>query len=208
MLPKFLRWPVLAALLPGAALAQSAPRLYVGAGAVLRRFAPFEAPASTSVGPAATAGWQFSPRWALETGAQLTWHSTTSTYRPIDPNDPNGSFPTSNTHSAAWVVPLLARYSFSRPPARLRVDALGGVSWLHNSSRVDYTSLQVPPLLSQGTSNEVGVVLGPQVRYSFGPALEAKLNLPFNVNMGSGYGSFGDRLFLTPQLGVQYAFTR
>lgn len=203
-----LSWSTALALWPFAAFAQQAPHLYVGAGAGLVRFAPFESSAATQLGPTATVGVQLGSRWAVETGAQLSWRQGANDYRAIDPS----YVATSTAHYTTLVIPLLARHTFTAPEARLRVDGLGGVGWVHSDTRVQYTlamTSQAGVDDSHYSGNSATVVLGPQVRYALGPALEVKLNAPLNLAvLGKGEGSFRERLFLSPQLGVQYRFAR
>ncbi|RZK87944.1 MAG: hypothetical protein EOO62_38410 [Hymenobacter sp.] len=201
-----LPWSAALALLPLTALAQQAPQFYVGASAGLVRFAPFETYAATQLGPAATVGVQLSSRWAVETSAQLSWRQDAYHYRSIDPS----YIATSAANYTTLILPLLARYSFTAPRARLRIDGLGGISWVHSATRVQYTPATTGQAAvddSHYSGNSAAVVVGPQVRYALGSALEVKLNVPFNLAvLGNNEGNFREQSFLSPQIGVQYTF--
>lgn len=197
-------------LSPAATLAQTTPRLYVGTSAVLMRFYPFESYASTRVGPAATVGVQLSPRWAVETGAQLTWRNESYTNDFTMPNGSLGNFYASQ-HLTNLVIPLLARLTVTSNDAPLHVDVLGGVSWLHGASSGSYVySLPGSTTVSdyKGSSNYFCAGLGPQLRYSLGTHVDLKLNVPLNLRLSTDdvVEDFSRRFFFTPQLGVQYAF--
>ncbi|MGI4834200.1 MAG: hypothetical protein ACRYFK_12140 [Janthinobacterium lividum] len=102
----------------------------------------------------------------------------------------------------------MARYTFTAPSARLRVDALGGGYWVHSflySKKTTTNNGQTTDNDYRNAYNNFGLTLGPQLRYGLGARLEAKLNLPVSVRVND-YGDFGNRLSLKPQLGVQYTF--
>ena len=197
------------ACLPALGFAQSAPRLYVGASVGLVSPAPFESYSSSQVGLAATLGVQLTARWAIETGALATWRRSTYSYTFLT----GGTTPDAYAftfHSTPLLVPLLARYTFTAPSARLRVDALGGGYWNHTFLRTQQTitsNSRTTDTDYRDADNDFGVTLGPQLRYALGSRVEAKLNLPVSVRLGD-YGDFGNRLLLTPQLGVQYTVGR
>lgn len=199
----------LLALSPAVALAQTAPRLYVGASGVLMRFYPFETYASTRVGPAATLGVQLSPRWAVESGAQLTWGKGVIENIYATP----GGTPEFYRYSyrlTDLVVPLQVRFTVTEATAPLHADILGGISWLHSagSGSNSYSNAGVVSSYDySGSSDYFCVGLGPQVRYSLGSHLDVKLNVPLSLRVNRTYTEdFSRRLFFTPQLGVQYAF--
>jgi hypothetical protein len=201
-----IRWSLFLALLPAAATAQTTPRVYVGASVALLNRAPFESYSSILAGPAVTAGVQLTSRWAVETGLQVAWQSTSVTYRPIDPTAE--VFYDTSVRNTYFLVPVLARLTLTPAASPLRVDLLGGVTWLHSRYTAEQTTYSNSPIFStrKGSDNSICATLGPQMRYAIGAGFEAKLNLPFNANLDSGYGSFSNRLFLTPQLGLQYTF--
>ena len=209
MLPKFLAVAGLA-LAPLVSFAQSTPHLYVGVGASLLSSNPFQSYRVNTVGPAGTLGVQLSPRWALQSGAFLAWRSSTemgSAYVG------SGTFsPYSSSYRTTLLsVPVLARYTFTAPSARFHVDALFGATWLHSGSRVttSYTSGtgSITSYDSNYYYNGASLGVGPAVRYTLGTSLDIVAS-SLVQNELTGNGSFSDRLFLTTQLGVQYAFGR
>lgn len=202
----FLRYGILLALLPAAAVAQTTSHLYVGASAVLRRTAPFDSYGFSHVGPAATIGVKFNERWAVETGFQAVWYANSRTDYAI--SSTQQSF-FSDQRSTTFLVPILARFTVTSAGSPLRVDLLGGVNWSHER----YTTTSgfiVNGITEQGSNSGGGhsasVAFGPQVRYALSTRLEAKLNAPLNMYLNRGDSSFGNRLFANPQLGVQYTF--
>jgi hypothetical protein len=156
-------------------------------------------PAPVAPGPAATLGVQLTPLWAIQSSVQFFWEkgSLRTTDASIEEN------------RKTFIIPLLARYTFTDAASPLQVDVLGGGSWLHLSYRAEYTYLsnsgQVIGESRRRATNGAALTLGPQVRYKLGSNFEAKLSLPINIEI-DGRGSFSDRLFLTPQLGAQYVF--
>ena len=107
------------------------------------------------------------------------------------------------------MVPVLARLTITPAASPLRVDLLGGATWLHSRYTVEQTTLiSGSPVYStrKGYDNSLCATLGPQVRVAFGTGFEAKLTLHLNADLDSGYSSFSNRVFLTPQLGLQYTF--
>ncbi|RZK31340.1 MAG: hypothetical protein EOO63_04435 [Hymenobacter sp.] len=201
-------WGALLLLSPAITLAQTVPRLYVGASAVLTRFYPFEHYARTRVGPAATVGVQLSPRWAIETGAQLTWASD-AYYNTYSTTPGVLDFASSSSRVTSLIAPLWARFTVTPTAFPWHMDMLGGISWLHSvssgSSTYSHDGLLYPSSYSD-TANSFCVGLGPQFRYSLGQHFDVKLNVPFNlrVNHQDVVEEFTRRLFFNPQLGVQY----
>lgn len=202
-----LRWGLLLTLLPVAAAAQTTPRIYVGASAVLLRTAPFSSYGTSHAGPAATIGVQLNERWAVETGFQAVWYSA-SDYQDFTGSTSPISY-SSSLRSTSFLVPVLARLTLTRAQSPLRVDLLGGLNLVRKLStftqsvtengvtRVDDFS---------GNVNNINLAFGPQVRYALGTRFEAKLNVPLNVRLNNKYGAFSDQSFLNPQLGLQYTF--
>lgn len=199
-------------LLPTASLAQH--RLYVGAGAAVLTDAPFANSPTTIVGPAATVGWQFSPRWAIQTGGQLAWRNSAGANYYDNPDGTRNSFQ-HEEHSTLLLVPVLARYTFTTSEAaRLQVEALGGANWLysrtHSASTITFTtnSGDVEQLADEHrySYSGVGLALGPQLRYRLGRALGLVASAPVLLAIGSG--SLRDRLILNAQLGAQLALGR
>lgn len=195
-------WAFLLALIPFISFAQSAPSLYVGGSAALLWTNPFGSYVDARVGPALTLGLQLSRRWALETGAQLYWKH----YTYSDELAAGGG--TYHAHFTYFAVPLVARYALTAPAGRWQVDALGGGFWLHSNGlfTLDYGVPTSSPYESPYSSNEVALLLGPQVRYRLASRLDLKLSFPVNLTLAR-QGEFS-RLYLTPQLGAQYTFGR
>jgi hypothetical protein len=211
MLPKFLGIAGLA-LAPLLSLAQAPPRLYTGVGASLLSSTPFQSYStkiSTKiVGPTGVVGLQLSPRWALQSGAFVRWRNSS-----YSKNLTTGSGTLENysfsEHSTSVSIPLLARYTFTAPTARLHVDALFGATWLHSSYRgtSSYSTYGSPITTHNFNSsyNGASLAVGPSVRYTLGSSLDIVASSLVQGEI-SGGGSFSDRLFLATQLGVQYTF--
>lgn len=208
MLPKLLAGALLT-LGPLVGIAQTAPRLYLGASGSLTRLYPFESYAKTSAGPAITAGLSLTPHWAIETGAQLAWTKQAG----------SGSFSINGTtflydassRNRTLIVPLLARYTLTAASSHLRVDLLGGATWLHQAIHAESTSADGSGLTTQYrtdyTLNDICVTLGPQLRYALGSKVDLKLSVPVSLRVSHpSETKFASRLLFTPQLGVQYAF--
>lgn len=196
-----------ASCLPIASVAQSPPRLYVGAAATLFRFAPFESFTSSYVGPAVTAGVAVNARWALEASAQYVQRNRSYSDSNVSPG---GNINTYNSTFDTYVllVPLLARYTFTTASSPLHVDGLGGLSYFYASNQYSTTSLVngVESGSKSGSkTNNLAVTLGPQLRYAITSHFDAKLSLPINLQL-TNTTSFSNALSLSPQLGVQYTF--
>ncbi len=197
-------------------VAQSAPQLYLGAGAALFQVRPFQQYAFNAVGPAFTVGVQLSPRWAIQTGATLGWKSLNNSFNRDSAAISLGTYSIDDRVSLL-VVPLLVRWTMTAPASRLHLDLLAGASWQHQG--IDrssfYTDATHPNLKVEGSyktaSNAATVMVGPAVRYDLGKqvALTATAWLSADA-FGTNYtnDTFGDRLLVTEQLGVQYTFGR
>lgn len=206
------------ALAPAISLAQSTKPLYVGAAATLSTYDPFRSYKSNLFGPALTVGYQLSPRWAIQTGAN--WNRrTTDTYTGYPASSGSLDRITYDYSYTRLAIPLLARFTFTDPASPLRIDALFGPSWLHatNKSTVTYFyngTAGSDTNTSRSSANDVSVGLGPSLRYAIGAHLELAASSLLQAEFGDSFNTvdlfvkrrFSDRLFFTTQLGVQYSF--
>lgn len=195
---------LLTIFLPATALAQSA-HVYVGVGAQLPVSSGEASLRATR--PALTVGWQLSPRWALELDPLLYWDHVQGTDSYVQNGDVH-AYHIDNRY-ATLSLPLLARLTLSKPGRRWLVDGLGGVTWLRGWGTSTYrttTNGQVDYADEYHYTSSIAVLtLGPQLRYVLSSRLSGKLCVPVNLSLVGG-GSFSEHFYLTPQLGVQYAF--
>jgi hypothetical protein len=203
-------------LLPAVSLAQSTP-LYVGASFNASTFSPFRSYSSNLYGPALTVGYQLSPRWAIQTGASWGQRSDrpSNTARPNELTTPT-IFKEVNfdLRYTRLTIPVLARFTLTDPTKALQVDALFGPSWIYTTDRNTTTFVLKAggsdSQTSTSSENSFSAGLGPSIRYAVNPHLQLTANsivqAPFADGVNRGNSSFGDRLFLTTQLGVQYRF--
>jgi hypothetical protein len=206
---KFLLLSGLASL-PLLSAAQTTPtRFYVGAGVTVLSNRPFHNYSSTQVGPALTAGLQFTPRLALQLSGAYTWSNSSSSYDTYY----SGSTPATYSYESRnklFTFPLLLRATLTDPIKPLRVDALFGPMWLHGTARS--TSLLTPqgqtPQSYSGSysDNSFSLAIGPALRYTLTPHVELALDALVNISLRDNYGAFNNRLFSNVLAGVHYNF--
>jgi hypothetical protein len=205
------------ASLPLLSVAQTtSTRFYVGAGVSVLSAKPFRSYGSTEVGPALTAGMQFTPRLALQLSGSYTWHRASGSYGTY--YYPSSFPPTSGTdatfnyerHDKLFAFPLLLRATLTDPAKPLRVDALFGPMWLHSTVRatssVTYQGQTVQNTSDSYSDNSFSVALGPALRYSLTPRIELALDALVNLGLRNSDGNFGDQLFSNVLAGVHYNF--
>lgn len=204
------------ASLPLISTAQTAPvasssHFYVGLGASALSYAPASSYSSLShIGPSLTAGVQFTPRWALQVGAALSWHKDvgSQSYAPSP-----GQLPTVfeyDSRVTTLTVPILARYTLTLPAERFHGDVVGGVTLLRTVSQFNSSSTaagQAPYLTDERLSvNRANITLGLAARYSLLPQVELTADGLANVTVTDSFYSFSDRFFLNLLVGVRYHF--
>jgi hypothetical protein len=196
-------------LAPALCLAQAAPGLYIGTSASMVSYRPFRSYNTNTYSPAVTVGYQLSPRWAIQSGASLSWAND----KPTTSDFPSSSIYERieyDLHSKRLTVPLLARYTFTYPAKPLHIDALFGGSWIHSSGHdittFHYRTLPSDVFDSRYSYNDVNIGIGPSVRYTLGAHLDltASSLLQTTITHGSAFEYY----YLTTQLGIQYAFGR
>jgi hypothetical protein len=196
--------------LPLLSVAQTAPaRFYVGAGVTVLSDRPFHNYSSTQVGPALTAGLQFTPRLALQLSGAYTWRNASGSYDTYYGSSTPGTFHY-ESRSKLFTFPLLLRATFTDPAKPLRVDALFGPTWLHGTARsttsIMYQGQPVQNRSDSYSDNSFSLALGPALRYTLTPRLELVLDALVNIGLQDNGGTFSDRLFSNVLAGVQYNF--
>jgi hypothetical protein len=205
---------LLAGILPLASHAQTAPRFYVGAGASLFTNVPLVSggAAPRLYGPALTAGLQLTPHLALQTGVAYFWQNDNRSQGYFDPNLPSPVVDEIDYHAKYFTIPVLLRYTFTPSAERFHVDALAGLTLVHNSYRNRFTRTSPSPSDSysqvyNGSATRASVTLGPAARYTLAPNVELTANALVSATLGDAYSyRFSDRLFLNVLVGVQYSF--
>lgn len=199
------------ASLPLLSVAQTTPaRFYVGVGASLLTEKPFHNYASSEIGPALTAGMQFTPRLALQLSGTYTWRNRIGSY----PTYYGGSLPDATlnyeSRTKQFTFPLLLRATLTDPANPLRVDVLGGPMWLHSTGRyvssTTYQGQAVQRESSRYSDNSFSFALGPALRYTLTPHVELALDILVNAGLNGYYYRFNDRLFSNVLAGVHYNF--
>jgi hypothetical protein len=195
---------------PLLSVAQTAPtRFYLGAGVTVLSDRPFRNYSSTQVGPALTAGLQFTPRWALQLSGAYTWQNDRGSY---DTYYSAGTPATLQYESRnkLFTFPLLLRATLTDPARPLRVDALFGPTWLHGTARytssLTYLGQTVSNRADNYSDNSFSLALGPALRYTLTPRLELALDALVNIGLRDNGGTFSDRLFSNVLAGVHYNF--
>jgi hypothetical protein len=194
--PLLLITGLLGTLLPLASPAQTAPaapRFYVGVGANLLSNVPFNDRRIVPVvprlfGPSLTAGWHFTPRWALQVG--FSYHGKNT------PNPAGGS----TLEAKYFVVPALLRYTVTAPATPVQVDVLAGATLVHLK---DWETYSAP---SSYTATRVNLTVGPAVRVALSSHLEVTAAGLVSTIVGQNYYTFSNRLFLNTSLGLNYKF--
>ena len=185
----------------GAALPASAqtatpapgPKFYVGLGAYSGYYqklgGQFQGTTGFAVPVQLTAGYQTSPRIALQ--LSVAYSGTTSSsasqgHLYSDPNTPPTYFAyqqlSTQRHTS---VALLSRYTLTRNLAhRLQFDALAGFGFEHRSGYNRGTqsdsltgSLQTTPYAYRGTANAFVLTFGGAARYRLNPRFELTLDV-------------------------------
>jgi hypothetical protein len=170
---------------------------------------PFRSYNSNTYSPAITVGYQLSPRWAIQSGASLSWRKEQTTSFDFFGSSIFDNIAYDNRYKRL-TVPLLARYTFTDPAKPLHIDALFGGSWIRSSGHSIYTYTY-----KTGTSdvydnlysdNTVSIGIGPSVRYTLGAHVDLTASSLLQTDITNGWAF--DYYYLTTQLGIQYAFGR
>jgi hypothetical protein len=198
------------ASLPLLSAAQTNPtRFYLGAGVTVLTNQPFHTYGSTQVGPALTAGLQFTPRLALQLSGAYTWQNDKGSYNTYYGGSTPGTL-SYESRSKLFTFPLLLRATLTDPAKPLRVDALFGPMWLHGTARSTSSVTYQGQIVSNNTDsysdNSFSLALGPALRYTLTPRLELAVDALVNLGLGDNGGSFSERLFSNVVAGVQYNF--
>ena len=202
--------------LPVLGLAQTTPTtgFYLGAGANLITDVPFySAGVTTLVGPSLTAGFQFSPRLAVQVSAAYHWRKKTYDFSGYYYGSGGAviGYGTETSRYKYLTLPVLLRYTFTAPTARFHVDGLAGVTTLHSSYNYSSTStIGSSGYFPHGNSSstKASLTLGPAVRYRVSSRVEVTANGLVNGVLGDTYTHFSDRLFVNAFVGAQYLFGR
>jgi hypothetical protein len=194
--PLLLITGLLGTLLPLASPAQTAPaspRFYVGVGANLLANVPFNdrklVPLVPRIfGTSLTAGWLFTPRWALQVG--FSYHGKNT------PNPAGGPA----LEARYFLVPALLRYTVTAPATPVQFDVLAGTTLVHLK---DWETYSAP---SSHTYNRVNLTVGPAVRAALSAHWELTAAGLVSMIVRKDYYTFSDRLFLNTSLGLNYKF--
>jgi hypothetical protein len=200
---------LLGGILPLASQAQITPdasRFYVGVRANMLSNVPFKDRGLVPqlVGPALTAGMQFTPRLAGQVGLSYHWGKETRDllYR-------FGNI-TVTSRSKYFSIPVLLRYTVTEPAQRFHFDILGGATLLHTTGSTSYTNstgvLDPGFRDNSGSNTNFCLTLGPAVRAAISSHLELTASSAVSAVVGDNYYKFSDRLFLNTSLGVNYTF--
>jgi hypothetical protein len=205
--------------LPLASWAQTSgttPHFYAGVGASILTstlFSP-QYTAPTLIGPALTAGVQFTPRLAAQASLGVHWrrdHYSSDAYAPVS-GSPATERLTQDVRTIALAVPVLLRYTFTTSRSPLQVDAVSGVTLLHYAYRNDVTRTTTAGQVtyqnqSNSTDTRIHASLGPAVRYLLSPNVELVASAPVSYLLNTTVvNNFNDRLLLTVLAGVHYRF--
>jgi hypothetical protein len=192
--PLLLITGLLGTLLPLSSFAQTTPalpRFYVGVGANLLANVPFNdrTVVPRLFGPSLTAGWHFTPRWALQVG--FSYHGK------ITPDPAGGP-----THELNYfLVPALLRYTVTAPATPVQVDVLAGATLVHRNGWNYSANFHLPY-----TNSGVNLTVGPAVRASLSAHWEVTAAGLVSMTVGEQYYTFSQRLFLNTSLGLNYKF--
>ena len=187
-----------------------APHFYVGAGAFLAASDPFQDYSTTRVGPALTAGRQFTPRLALQLSGAYTWRDYgSSTVTSFAGSVPTGTYDY-KFHDKALTFPLLLRATLTNPAKRLRVDALGGPVLRVNLSRFESSETYLGQTSSyrteRYTTSDFLVTLGPALRYTVTPQVALVVDALVSIGVNGYFRNFNGRLSSNVLAGVHYNF--
>jgi len=214
------------ASLPLVSTAQStavSPRFYVGLGASAVTDRGFRSVAyngdPAKIGPALTVGAWLSPRLAVQVSGAAAWTRDTYSYVFYDYSTPTPTptlLSTIESRQTLYTLPVLLRYTLTPRAARFHLDALGGITILHNVIHGTVTTIDSQTGLPSGypydgpydrSQNWTGVTLGPALRYALTPNLQVTADPLVSVRLGQYYPStIRDRLFWNFQVGVHYSF--
>lgn len=206
--PILLTTGLLVTLLPLSSAAQTTPtppRFYVGIGANMLSNVPFKdrGVVPRLIGPALTASRQFTSRLAGQVGLSYHWDKDSYEYTPID------TPPFTATERVRFVlVPVLLRYTLTKPTENFHVDVLGGTTLVHVAGQLTFeNSGPLDPALraSRTSDTRLNLTLGPAVRATISSHLDLTVNGLVSMRVGRMY-TFSDRLFLNTSLGLNYKF--
>lgn len=199
---------------PLASLAQT-PRFYVGAGVSVQTTAPFQKPDDftnpTLVGPALLVGTRFTPHLGIQVGGSYAERNSSSTSTGTQAGYPYSAATTVRARAVA--IPLLLRYTFTRPASRLHVEALGGGTVVHSTAHGETQATILTPgaprvatTAADAKRTTASLALGPALRYSLLSHLDIAADAPVNMILGGSTSRFADRLFWGLRGSLQYTF--
>jgi hypothetical protein len=201
-------------LLGTAQTSEPTPRFYVGAGAALLTGQPFHRYATTRIGPALTVGYQLRPRLALQLSGAYTSRKGSTGYDSYSTDNAGNQYIDSYSteyRDRLFTLPVLLRGELTNSGKRLHVDALVGATLLLSTSYSRSTSTYQGQTsfynYDYGPSLNASLSLGPALRYSLTPRLEATADVLVNIVVTRAYYySFNDHLFSNVLAGVRYRF--
>jgi hypothetical protein len=184
--------------------ASGAPGFYIGVGANLLSNVPFndQGIVPRLIGPALTAGVQFTPRLAGQVG--LSYHSKKDSFTYLTAAQIGYVYSTYTYRSSYFIVPVLLRYTLTAPAQRFHVELAGGATLVH--ARGLFEGDSISPAIGRSSDTRFNLTLGPAVRYVLSPSLELTATSLVSAVVGENYYGFRDRLFLNTAIGVNYTF--
>lgn len=156
----------------------AAPRVLVGLGA---GYLVYQLPGRFAVRLPAlvpTVGVAFAPRWSLQVSGAYTGQTNAGSYAEsrFGPSGQvtNVTYHVTTSHRT-WAVPVLARYALRAPTHRWQLDALGGVTLVHDVFRraatADSADVRIGDTTASTRTVGVSLTLGLGVRYALTPRL-------------------------------------
>jgi hypothetical protein len=215
MLRPLLTLSLLGSLLPLTSRAQTtaeAPRFYVGLSGNQLSNIPFNqnGPVPRIIGPALTAGWQLTPRLAVQTGLSYHWKKDSFVTYQSPPTPGSASSVNVTSRTKYLLVPALLRCTVTALAARAHFDLVGGATLVHASGSIDFKGNNgtVDPALRNYSVSDTrfNLTLGPAVRATLSRRLELTAAGLVSAVVGEDYYRFSDRLFLNTSIGVNYTF--
>lgn len=193
----------------------TAPPVYVGLAAYASNYLPLGQTwrGGFPVPLQATAGYRFTPRWALQVGAAYSGRGNTyegTDYRYVAPGTYLPYAYSGQYWQRLFTASVLGRYTLTRQAShRLQFDALAGLAFVHtrnssSSSRLDSAAVATTESYSYCTNNLL-LNAGLGVRYRLAPRLEATYNFLLGVPL-TGYNLGGPHPSMA--LGLQYQLGR
>jgi hypothetical protein len=185
-------------------------RFYVGAGTSLISTKPFQDYSSTYVGPALTAGIQFTPRLALQLSGAYAWRKRSDSFESYYFGTVGTSTFNYEIRNKLFTFPLLLRVTVTEPTKPLRVDMLGGpmlfYGTAHEETQVISQGQEVDSFSNRYSNTSFSLALGPSLRYSLTSRAEIAVNALVNIGLNSYFGNFSNRLTSSILASVNYSF--